>query len=73
MKNPLQAYFDRHGFLMTPWAKKNRIAPPVLSRYLNGLMGLSPKNARRISRATNEEVTEIELLYWEPERRDNAA
>ncbi len=50
---------------MTPWAQANGIAPPVISRYLNGKMGLSPENALRIEQATGGAVSRMELLYPE--------
>lgn len=73
MKNPLQAYLDRHGLRPTPWANENELSAMVVSRYLNGVTGLSPRNARRISIATAGEVGELELLYWEHSNQEPAA
>ena len=59
----LKRYLSRKKLRPTAWARANGIAPPVISRYLNGKTGLSPENALRIERATDGEVTRLELLY----------
>ena len=71
----LKKFLKRNNLRPTPWAKANGIAPPVLSRYLNGKMGLSPENALRIEQATGGAVTRMELLYPEgpDQNQENAA
>lgn len=58
----LLEYLQKNNLKPTPWATKNEIAPSVVSRYLNG-KGVSKENALKISKATNGEVTIVELLY----------
>lgn len=59
----LHNYFINEKIRYTTWAKKHKIAPPVISRYLRGMFNLSPQNALRIHRATNGAVSINELLY----------
>jgi len=58
----LKTYLAKNEFKPTPWALKHSISPSVISRYLAGRR-LSPENAERIERATDGEVSRMELLY----------
>ena len=62
--NKLKKFFKENKIKPTPWAIKHGIAPPVISRYLNG-KGISPANAEKIEQATDEQVSRIDLLYRE--------
>jgi len=58
----IQKYLNKNNLKPTPWAVDNKIAPSVISRYLNG-KGISKGNALKIEQATGGAVTVIELLY----------
>lgn len=59
--NKLQQFFEVEKIKPTPWAVEHKIAPSVISRYLNG-KGISPKNAQKIEIATGGRVTVLDLL-----------
>jgi len=61
----LHTFFKRNKIKPTPWAKEKKISPSVISRYLNG-HGMSPANAKKVSRAANYQVTIFEILYPKP-------
>ena len=66
----LKNFFEIRQKKPTPWAMENGIAPSVISRCLNG-RGVSPENALKIEKASNGEVTRMELLY--PDKATTAA
>ncbi len=61
----LKGFLKKHKLKPTPWAKKKGISPSIISRHLNGVTGMSKKNALEIEQATDGEVTVLELLYPE--------
>lgn len=62
----LQKYLDEVGLKPTPWAIKHKIAPSVISRYLNG-GEIYKDNARKVVVATGGKVTLEEMLFRKPE------
>ena len=63
-KAKLQKYIKDGGHKATPWAVANKIAPSVISRFLNG-KGISKDNALKVVIATGGKVTLEELLFPE--------
>lgn len=59
----LSGYFRKHKLKPSNWAKEHNIPPSVISKYLNGKTGLNKDSALKIEKATNGEVTVLELLY----------
>jgi len=55
-------YLKTNGYKPTPWAHANNISDAVMSRLMNG-GNISPKNALKISKATDYEVSVTDLLY----------
>lgn len=58
----LENYLKQKGYKPTPWAEKHNISVAVLNRYLKGKGSLSVKNAFKIEKACNEEVTVMDLI-----------
>jgi len=58
----LENYLKINKFKPTPWAEKHNLSVAVVHRYLKKKGILSVKNAFRIERACNEEVTVLDLI-----------
>jgi hypothetical protein len=52
----LKSYLEKIGKAPCAWAKENGIAPPIITRFLNGGRGLSAKTAIKIHNLTDRQV-----------------